>query len=101
MNSESSSPGEHIANAESRDWTRFPPDAPETCVIVRDERKSAMILDESLSGIGVTIEMADAMNVKVGDRLIVLHYNPMPGRVQWIQRDKKTQRVRLGIRWSS
>ena len=94
-------PAEHIANAELRDWNRFPPDTPETCVIVADKRKCATILDESFGGIGVTIEMADAVNVKVGDPLIILHYNPMPGRVQWIQKDRKTQRVRLGIRWSS
>lgn len=102
MNNQPSLPAEHIANSEFRDWTRFPPDMPETWVIVGDERKRATTLDESFGGIGVMIEMADASDVKIGDQLIVLQHDyPMPGRIQWIQRNQEAQRVRLGICWSS
>jgi hypothetical protein len=85
-----------------RSWTRFPPDKAEAWVIVADQRKSATIVDESFGGIGMTMEMADAVNIQVGKELIVLHCDyPTPGRVQWIQRNQETQRIRLGIRWLS
>ena len=85
----------------ARNWTRFPPDMPETSVIVGDERKSATILNESFGGIGVTIEMDDSVNVQVGDQLTVLHSDTQCragcSGFNGIRRPK----VRLGIRWSS
>jgi hypothetical protein len=102
MDDQLSSLPERIDGSKSRRWTRFPPDKSETWVIAKDERMSATICDESFGGIGVTIDMADAANVQVGDQLIVLHYDyPTPGRVQWIERDQEAKLIRLGIRWSS
>ena len=98
MNNQPSSPVEPSESSQLRNWTRFLPDTPEMSVIIGDERKSTTILDESFGGIGVTIEMEDALNVQVADQLTVLHCDhPTAGRVQWIQRDQEAQRVRLGI----
>jgi hypothetical protein len=102
MNDQPSAPTKNIDHAKCRLWTRLPPEQRETSVIVQDERKTATVCDESFGGIGLTMAMADAVNVQVGDPLVVLYYDyPTPGRVQWIDRDQEAQRVRLGIRWSS
>jgi hypothetical protein len=102
MNNRPSSPVEQTNWLPVRRGVRFPPDQSETSVIVRDARKSATILNESYGGIGITIEIADDVKVQVDDALIVLYYGcPTAGRVQWIQRDQETQKVCLGVRWSS
>ncbi|MGA2257630.1 MAG: hypothetical protein ABSG53_23455 [Thermoguttaceae bacterium] len=55
-------------------------------MLVGDERKSATIVEESYSGIGVMMEMADVANLQVGDRLAVLYYgSPTQGPVRWIR----------------
>ena len=73
MTGQPSSPAEHTSDSQFRSWTRFSPDKPETWVIIKDERKRATIFDESFGGIGMTIEMADAIDVQVDDDLVVLH----------------------------
>ena len=99
-NDEQASATEHGDYRQRRNWTRFPPDKPETWVIIDNERKPARICDESFDGIGVTIETADAGNVQVGNHLIVLHCGyPTPCRVQWIQQNQVTKQSRLGIHW--
>jgi hypothetical protein len=102
MNNQPSLPAEHNDHSQIRNWTRFPPDSPGMWVIVGDEQKGATLFDESFGGIGIVIEIADAVNVQVGDPLIVFHYDyPTPGRVQWIQRNPETQQARLGIRFEA
>jgi|SRR5271157_3940137 len=102
MNTQPHSPAERNDVVESRLWLRFPPVAPEAWVLVGDERKHATILDESYGGIGIMMEMADAVKVQADDPLIVIHCDyPTPGRVQWIQRNQETQKVCLGIRWTT
>ncbi|MGO9114088.1 MAG: PilZ domain-containing protein [Thermoguttaceae bacterium] len=92
MNSQPSSPAEHNNLSLLRSSIRFPPDKSETWVLVGDERNSATVVDESFGGMGLTLELADAANLQMGDRLIVLHCDcPTPCRVQWIQRDQETQ----------
>jgi hypothetical protein len=102
MNSKPSSPAEHNEDAKRRLWLRFPSDMLEMWVIVGGEQKHATVLDESVGGIGIMMEMADAVNVQVDDPLIALPCDcPTPCRVQWIQRNQETQKVRLGIRWTT
>ncbi|MGO9110892.1 MAG: PilZ domain-containing protein [Thermoguttaceae bacterium] len=102
MDHQTSSPAEPSDHAQLRSCTRFPPDKSETWLLVGDERKSATVLDESFGGMGLMIESADAANVRVGDRLTVLEYGfPALGQVQWIRRDHETQKVCLGIRWTT
>ena len=102
MNKQLPYPVDSIASSQIRIWTRFPPDSPEMQVIVGNERKSAIVLNESYGGIGITIEMEDSVNVQVGDQLIVVHCeSPTPAQVQWIQRNQEAQKVRLGIHWLS
>ncbi|MGO9108815.1 MAG: hypothetical protein ACLP9L_06245 [Thermoguttaceae bacterium] len=95
-------PVEHNNDVEGRLWLRFPPVTPETWVIVAGERKHATILDESYGGLGMMMEMEDAVDVQADDALLVLHCDyPTPCRVQWIQRNQETQKVCLGIRWTT
>jgi hypothetical protein len=102
MTGQPSSPADPTCCSEKRSSIRFPPDKPQTWVIVNDEPNHATILDESFGGIGVTIEMSDAVNVQVGDRLVILHCDcPTPGEVQWIQRNQEARQIRLGIHWIS
>jgi len=101
MNSQPSSSADSIGFTQLRNWIRFPPDIPDTCVIVGDERKPATVLDESFGRIGLMIEAADAANLHVGDQLTVLNYGFLtPGEVQWIRRNQETQKVCLGVRWT-
>jgi len=89
-------------DAQFRSYTRFPPYKSEIWVLVADERKSATLLNASVGGIGLMMEMADAAKLRVGDLLIVLHDDcPTKAQVQWIQHNQETQKVCLGIRWSS
>ncbi|MGO9112095.1 MAG: hypothetical protein ACLP9L_22955 [Thermoguttaceae bacterium] len=102
MNSQPSSPAEHDNVSLVRSSIRFPPDKSETWVIVGDELKTATIVDESFGGMGMTMELSDAENLQIGDRLIVFHCDyPTPCRVQRIQRNQETQKVSLGIRWTT
>jgi hypothetical protein len=102
INNQPFSPAEHNDDVQNRLWTRFPSDTPEIWVIVKGERKRATVLNESYGGIGVTMEMADTADVQVDDPLIVLHCDyPTPCRVQWVQRNQETQKVCLGIRWTT
>ncbi|MGO9109063.1 MAG: PilZ domain-containing protein [Thermoguttaceae bacterium] len=99
MDSQTSSPAEHDGVSQVPGSVRLPPDEPKMWVLVGDERKSATIVDESFGGIGVLMEMADAANLQVGDRLTVLYYgSPTQGQVRWLQRNQETQKVCLGIR---
>jgi hypothetical protein len=102
MNDQSSAPAEHAGCSIIRRWLRFPPDRSEMPVILEGEPKNAVVLDESFGGIGVMLEMEDAVNLQVGDALVVLYYDrPTPGQVQRIQRNPETKQVRVGIRWTS
>ncbi len=102
MHKKSSLLAENSNDAEHRLWLRFPSDNSEIWLIVGGERRCATILNESYGGIGVMMEMADAINVQADDSLIALHCDyPTPCRVQWIQRNQETQKVCLGIRWST
>lgn len=93
---------EEIDPVQGRGWTRFPPDDPQAWIILKDQRTSATIIDESFGGVCVTVAMADSINLRVGDPLIVLHQDyPTRGRVQWIQRDEGAKQIRLGVGWSS
>ena len=95
-------PAEHDDDGKRRLWPRFPPYTSEIWVLVGDQRKSATLLNASYGGIGLTMEMADAANVQVGDLLIVLHDDcPTKAQVQWIQDNQETQEVCLGIHWFS
>ena len=102
MTNQPSLPAEPTYCSQIRNSIRFPPDKPQTWVIVGDERKNATILNESFGGLGVTIEMPDAVNVQVGDTLIVQYCDyPTLGRVQWIQQNPEAQQIRLGVQWVS
>jgi len=102
MNSQPSSSADSIGFTQIRNWIRFPPDTPETCVIVGDKRKPATVLDESFGGIGLMIDLADAAHLRVGDQLTVINYgSPAEGQVQWIRRNQEAQKVCLGIRWTA
>ena len=102
MNNQPYSPADHPDHAQSRDHPRFPPYTSEICMIVGDEQKRARLLNASYGGIGVMMEMADAANLRVGDLLLVLHGDrPTRAQVQWIQHNQETQKVCLGIHWSS
>jgi hypothetical protein len=102
MNNQQSLPTEQNDHEQSRSCTQFPPDKPETWVIVGDKQMSATVLDESLGGIALMIESADAANLQVGDQLTVLNYGfPTVGHVRWIRRNQEIQKVCFGIRWSS
>jgi len=102
MSSKPSSPTENNDDTKRRLWLRFPSDMPEMWVIVGGQRKRATVIDESVGGIGIKMEMADAANVEVDDPLIALPCDcPSPCRVQWVQWDQETQKVRLGIRWTT
>lgn len=102
MNNQPSLPAEPSDVSQIRSSIRFLPEKPETWVLVGDERKPATIVDECLGGLGLMMEMADAANLQIGDRLIVLHYNcPTPVQIRWIRCNQEIQRVHLGICWSS
>jgi len=102
VNDQSSEPAECTEHKQARDWRRFPPELPERRLIVEGQPKNAVVLDESIGGIGVMLEMEDAVNVRVGDALTVLPCDcPTRGRVQWIQENPETKQVRVGIRWAS
>ncbi len=101
MNNQLSLPAELAGYSQLRGWTRFPPDERETWVILGDERKGATICDEAFGGVGITIEMADSVSLKVDDPLTILNYDcPAEGRIQWIHRDSETQKIRFGVRWT-
>jgi hypothetical protein len=102
MTKQPSLPAEPTYCSQIRTSIRFPSDKPQTWVIVGDERKNATILNESFGGLGVTIEMSDAVDVRVGDTLIVQYCDyPTTGRVQWIERNQEAQQIRLGIQFVS
>jgi hypothetical protein len=93
---------EQSSDRENRLWIRFPSDEPQMGVDVDGERKMATIIDESYGGIGILMEAKDALHLKVDDPLIVYQNDfPTPCRVQWIQWDDETQKVRIGIRWTT
>ncbi len=88
--------------SKNRDWTRFPPDRPETVIIAEGKPTIAVVLDESFGGIGVLLEIDDGAQLRVGDSVIVLHCDcPTPGRVQWVQDNSAIRRLRVGICWNS
>lgn len=93
---------EYIASLQFRTWTRFPSDKPETWVNVNGEYKHATILNESFGGLGITMDLADAANMQVGDELTVRYYGASTaGKIEWIQADQATKKMCIGIRWSS
>ena len=103
MNDQPSSlPAEDKDLSQIRSSIRFLPEKSETWVLVGDERKPATVVDECLGGIGLMMEMADAGNLQVGDRLIVHHYDcPTPVQIRWIRWNQEVQKIQLGICWSS
>jgi hypothetical protein len=83
-----------------RDWTRFPPDSSEVCLVVNNAPRLATICDESYGGIGLIMAEVDVADIQLGAEVTVLHYgHPTRGLVQWTKRDDEPKFVRLGIQW--
>jgi len=99
MNNRPSSSAKDDGISQLRGSIPFPPDKSETWLLVGDEWKSATIVDESHGGMGLTMELADAANLQVGDQLTVLYYGSAnQGEVRWIRHNQETQTGHLGIR---
>jgi hypothetical protein len=92
----------NISSSQIRTWTRFPAESPGTWVTVAGENLHAMIVDDSFGGIGVTIEVGNVVRVKPGDWIVVFHCDyATPGQVRWLQHNEETNRIRLGIYWTT
>lgn len=99
MNSQPSLPAERSDISQLDVCIPFPPDKSETWVLVGDEWKSATIVDESFGGMGLTMELADAANLQVGDLLTVLCCGTANlGDVRWTRHTPETETVHFGIR---
>ena len=102
MNNRPSSSAKDDGISQLRGSIPFPPDKSETWLLVGDEWKSATIVDESHGGMGLTMELADAANLQVGDLLTVLCCGfANLGEVRWTRHIEETQKVCLGIRWTA
>jgi hypothetical protein len=101
LNQPSAVPEQSINGEEKRRWPRFQLGIKYICVIIGEEPKIAAVVDDSIGGIGLMMEMKDAEGIQPGDEVIILSYGvPTWGSVEWIKKDQQTGQLRLGIHLS-
>lgn len=87
-----------VATENRRQWPRKPSDVSEVTVVQGSKSQVAMVVDESLGGIG--IKMAEASNIVRGDQLKLLYHGiPVPAVVRRLQAEDDSHRI--GLEWLS